>query len=452
FENWPLKLFTEANTGVRSCLLDLLQKRGIETKKGSGDSVPKILHDIAKFGKADPIVPASPIRVPTSPVRPTTPTHPVAEAETTQTMQLMILQTMQQIQQQSRQQSQEQTRMMQQSMQQSQQQTQMMQQMMEQMTRLTVKQRAPTPTRSTQNSDKNPTGTYKLTYVNTESDKSDTSMPDAASPLKQTTHHSITEKDPDITMPDASPLIRRVTHRSVAEEDPDTNMRDAPPLTKSTFRSVVHGFTPASKDYLNGSGLPPAPGYFPQQNKPKSFLKKEIYQPHPLQVHHAQVPITNVQPKPDAVRPQREKPQHAEESEIAQAVETIGTMIHQEMEAIEKKVESLSSEVAQQRIKLMSYDPSIPTAKQPETRHQQRCKRTRPLKDDNTFRNSNTTAEVKSRLLQRIVSARFFYSPLPFRFRPISIVNKPGLLPECTFSVHELLRSLTPVVNMSSLA
>ncbi|KAG6220399.1 hypothetical protein E4U25_001034, partial [Claviceps purpurea] len=33
---------------------------------------------------------------------------------------------------------------------------------------------------------------------------------------------------------------------------------------------------------------------------------------------------------------------------------------------------------------------------------QTRCKRTRPLKDDNTFRNSNTTAEVKSRLLQRI--------------------------------------------------
>ncbi|KAG6124100.1 hypothetical protein E4U28_001793 [Claviceps purpurea] len=226
FENWPLKLFTEANTGVRSCLRDLLQKRGIETKKGSGDSVPKILYEIATFGKADPIVPTSPIRVPTSPVRPTTPTHPVAEAEPTQTIQLMILQTMQQIQQQSQQ-------AMQQSMQQSQQQTRMMQQMMEQMTRLTVKQptpRAPTPTRSTQNSDKNPTGTYKLTYVNTESDKSDTSMPDAASPLNQTTQHSVTKKDPDITMPDASPLIRRVTHRSVAEEDPDTNIRAASSL------------------------------------------------------------------------------------------------------------------------------------------------------------------------------------------------------------------------------
>ncbi|KAG6146265.1 hypothetical protein E4U11_001308 [Claviceps purpurea] len=253
-------------------------------------------------------------------------------------------------------------------------------------------------------------------------------------------------------MPDASPFVRRVTHRSVAEEDPDTTMPDAPTLRKSITHPAVHAFAPASKDYPDYGGLTRAQSIFPQQNKSKSVLKEEIYQPHPLQVHHAQVPIPRVQPKPDAIRPQRAKPQHAEESEIAQAVETIGTMIHQEMEAIEKKVESLSSEVAQQRIKLMSYDTSIPTAKQPATRHQQRCKRTRPLKDDNTFRNSNTTAEVKSRLLQRIVSAHFFYSPLPLRFRPISIVNKPGLPPDCTFSVHELPRSLTPVINMSSLA
>ncbi|KAG6318147.1 hypothetical protein E4U22_005661 [Claviceps purpurea] len=130
------------------------RKRVFETKKGSGDSVPKILYEITKFGKADPIVP-------TSPIRPTTPTHPVNEAQPTQ----MTQQTFQQ----------------------------MMQQMQETMQQMT--------------NDKNPTGTYKLTYVSTESDKSDTSMPDAASPLHQTSRRSVKEKDPDITMPDASPFV-----------------------------------------------------------------------------------------------------------------------------------------------------------------------------------------------------------------------------------------------------
>ncbi|KAG6195129.1 hypothetical protein E4U10_002163 [Claviceps purpurea] len=91
FKNWPLKLFTEANAGVRLCLRDLLQKKGIETKKGSGDSVPKILYEITKFGKADPIVP-------TSPIRPTTPTHPVNEAQPTQMTQQTFQQMMQQMQ------------------------------------------------------------------------------------------------------------------------------------------------------------------------------------------------------------------------------------------------------------------------------------------------------------------------------------------------------------------
>ncbi|KAG6126655.1 hypothetical protein E4U28_000401 [Claviceps purpurea] len=59
-----------------------------------------------------------------------------------------------------------------------------------------------------------------------------------------------------------------------------------------------------------------------------------------------------------------------------------------------------------------------------------RCRQPRPLKDDNTFRNRNTTAEVKFRLLQGIVSAHFLYSSLPLRSRSIPIVNKPGLLPE----------------------
>ncbi|KAG6288180.1 hypothetical protein E4U09_005717 [Claviceps aff. purpurea] len=53
FQNWPLRLFTEANAGVRLCLRDLLQKEGIETKKGSGDSVPKILYEIVKLGKTN---------------------------------------------------------------------------------------------------------------------------------------------------------------------------------------------------------------------------------------------------------------------------------------------------------------------------------------------------------------------------------------------------------------
>ncbi|KAG6307986.1 hypothetical protein E4U45_002918 [Claviceps purpurea] len=120
--------------------------------------------------------------------------------------------------------------MQQHSQQKLQQQTQIMQQMMEQMTKLT-----------------NPTGTYKLTYVNTESDKSDTSMPDAASPLNQTTRHSVTEKDPDITMPDASPFVRRVTHRSIAGEDPDITMPDAPKLRKPITRPTVHAFASLRK-------------------------------------------------------------------------------------------------------------------------------------------------------------------------------------------------------------
>ncbi|KAG6314809.1 hypothetical protein E4U44_001647 [Claviceps purpurea] len=178
----------------------------------------------------------------------------------------MLLQTMQQMQQHSQQKLQ--------------QQTQIMQQMMEQMTKLTVKQPAPqtptTPTRSTRNNDKNPTGTYKLTYVNTESDKSDTSMPDAASPLNQTTRHSVTEKDPDITMPDASPFVRRVTHRSVAEEDPDITMPDAPKLRKPITRPTVHAFASASKDYLDYDDFTRAQCIFLQQNKPKSVLKEEL--------------------------------------------------------------------------------------------------------------------------------------------------------------------------------
>ncbi|KAG6319251.1 hypothetical protein E4U22_004752 [Claviceps purpurea] len=58
FKNWPLRLFTEANAGVRLCLRDLLQKKGIETKKESGDAatafgVPKFLYEIIKLGKTN---------------------------------------------------------------------------------------------------------------------------------------------------------------------------------------------------------------------------------------------------------------------------------------------------------------------------------------------------------------------------------------------------------------
>ncbi|KAG5927265.1 hypothetical protein E4U60_000221, partial [Claviceps pazoutovae] len=166
FKDWSLRLFTEANAGVRLCLRDLLQKKGIETKKGSGDSVPKILFEIVKFGKADPIVPSSPVPVLQAlPTRPTTPSHPVNETQPIQIMQQTLQQLMQQqteTQQMQQAAMQQMLQQMQQQMQQMQQQQQQMQQMMQQMTKLTVKQptpRVPTPTRPTQESNKNPTGT-----------------------------------------------------------------------------------------------------------------------------------------------------------------------------------------------------------------------------------------------------------------------------------------------------
>ncbi|KAG6307137.1 hypothetical protein E4U45_005534 [Claviceps purpurea] len=88
FKNWPLRLFTEANAGVRLCLRDLLQKKGIETKKGSGDSVPKILYEIIKFGNTNTIALSSPIR-------PITPAHPVNETQPIQTTQQIFQRMMQ---------------------------------------------------------------------------------------------------------------------------------------------------------------------------------------------------------------------------------------------------------------------------------------------------------------------------------------------------------------------
>ncbi|KAG6092147.1 hypothetical protein E4U30_005811, partial [Claviceps sp. LM220 group G6] len=169
-------------------------------------------------------------------------------------------------------------------------------------------------------------------------------------------------------MHDAPPLVHRVTHRSVAEEDTDTT-RDAPPLKKSITRPVIHAqdifqkkpkpflkeeiyqpaFTSASKDYLDGGGLTRAQSIFPQQKKPKSFVKEEIHQPHPLQ-----------------------QSQHAADPEIAQAVKDIEKFIFQEMGVIHQRIETLNSEVAQQRNKPMSLDPPKPTDKPLETRHQQR--------------------------------------------------------------------------------
>ncbi|KAG6137756.1 hypothetical protein E4U28_004434 [Claviceps purpurea] len=88
FQKWPLRLFTEANAGVRLCLRDLLQKKGIETKKGSGDSVPKIRYEIIKLGKQTrPVL--------SSPIRPTTPAHPVNETQPIQTMQQIFQRMMQ---------------------------------------------------------------------------------------------------------------------------------------------------------------------------------------------------------------------------------------------------------------------------------------------------------------------------------------------------------------------
>ncbi|KAG6190753.1 hypothetical protein E4U36_001867 [Claviceps purpurea] len=99
-------------------------------------------------------------------------------------------------------------------------------------------------------------------------------MPDAASPLNQTTRHSVTEKDPDITMPDASPFVRRVTHRSVADEDPDITMPDAPKLRKPITRPTVHAFASASKDYLDYDDFTRAQCIFLQQNKPKCTMPR----------------------------------------------------------------------------------------------------------------------------------------------------------------------------------
>ncbi|KAG6297976.1 hypothetical protein E4U09_001124 [Claviceps aff. purpurea] len=84
FKDWPFGLFNDANSGVRLCLRNILQKKGIETKKGSGDSVPKILYDITKYGKAEPDNQFSPAPysapVPqASPTRPGTPANHVNE-------------------------------------------------------------------------------------------------------------------------------------------------------------------------------------------------------------------------------------------------------------------------------------------------------------------------------------------------------------------------------------
>ncbi|CCE32176.1 uncharacterized protein CPUR_06036 [Claviceps purpurea 20.1] len=156
-----------------------------------------------------------------------------------------------------------------------------------------LQKKAPTPTRPTQDSDKNPTGTYKLTYVSTESDKSDTSMPDAASPLHQTSRRSVKEKDPDITMPDASPGPRHATTQNVSgapgsHSDPSTpsdsghNARPPPRRPSEKPKQPVHD---------NGRGRapppPPSPSSPPSRSdsdhsdrprRPKSspFRDKEI--------------------------------------------------------------------------------------------------------------------------------------------------------------------------------
>ncbi|KAG5932267.1 hypothetical protein E4U59_007598 [Claviceps monticola] len=255
FKDWFLSLFSE-QMQVSASVSETCSRRrrtGISAKKGSGDSVPKILFEIVKFGTADPMFPPSP--APVLQALPTTLSHPVNETP----IQIMQ-QTLQQLLQ-----SQTETQQMQQAT--MQQMLQQMQQMMQQMTKLTVKQPTPgvsTPTRQTQDSNKDPTGTYKLTFVNTASDKSDTSMPDAALPLHQTTHRGVTEKDPDITMHDASPSLNQVRHRNIAEKNPDTTRLDAPPMRKSITPPTVQEFAPAPKEYLYHGGSTRAQSIFPQ--------------------------------------------------------------------------------------------------------------------------------------------------------------------------------------------
>ncbi|KAG6127513.1 hypothetical protein E4U38_006222 [Claviceps purpurea] len=154
--------------------------------------------------------------------------------------------------------------------------------------------------------------------INTASVKSDTSMLDAPPFLHQATHRSIAEKHPDITIPDAPPLPNQPEQQYTGMASITMRKFLASPV-HYTYQPTVQEFAPASKEYLSQDGFPHAPRVFPQQNNVNSVLLKEesplkggftqiphrMHQPNPLQVRHAQVPISHTQPS--LVRPQREE-------------------------------------------------------------------------------------------------------------------------------------------------
>ncbi|KAG6122955.1 hypothetical protein E4U14_002325 [Claviceps sp. LM454 group G7] len=118
------------------------------------------------------------------------------------------------------------------------------------------------------------TDTYKLVYINTASNKSDTSMHDAPTFLHQATHHSIAEEDPDITIPDAPSLPNQLEQQYTGMASITMIKFLASPVHYS-YQPTVQEFAPASEEYLFQAGFPHAPRVFPQQNNVNSVLLKE---------------------------------------------------------------------------------------------------------------------------------------------------------------------------------
>ncbi|KAG6314712.1 hypothetical protein E4U22_008511 [Claviceps purpurea] len=154
--------------------------------------------------------------------------------------------------------------------------------------------------------------------INTASVKSDTSMHDVPPFLHQATHRNSAEKDPDIAIPDAPPLPNQLEQQYTRTASITMRKFLAFPV-HYTYQPTVQEVAPASKEYISQDRFPHAPRVFPQQNNVNSVLLKEesplkggftqiphrMHQPNPLQVRHAQVPISHTQPS--LVRPQREE-------------------------------------------------------------------------------------------------------------------------------------------------
>ncbi|KAG6113306.1 hypothetical protein E4U13_003923, partial [Claviceps humidiphila] len=108
----------------------------------------------------------------------------------------------------------------------------------------------------------------------------------------------------------------------------DASMHDAPPSRKSLAPSVHYPtiYKPTAREDLP--------------------LKEGFYQPYPLQVQHAQVPISHAQSKP--VRPERaqattSRPTHAERAYTVQAQRVEDPRVAQEIEAIRQRIQYLTT-------------------------------------------------------------------------------------------------------------